>query len=102
SALGDGRKRTRIHDRQDREDLAVDADVRLLEGANQAGVRRPVRASGRVDAGHPQAAEVALAQLAADVGVLPGLVDRLDGDAVQAGTCAPVTLGVVEDAVAAT
>src|SRR5262249_23148357 len=79
-----------------------DGDVRLLQPADEALVRRPVDAGRGVDAGDPQAAEVALLEAAADVAVLPGVADDLDGPAEAGLSSAAETPGLVEDAVAAT
>ena len=51
----------------------------LLQPADEARVGRAVDAGGGVDARDPQATEVALLALAADVRVLPGVVNDLDG-----------------------
>src|SRR5262249_14632437 len=60
-----------------------------------------VGTGGGVDAGHPEAAEIALAAFSADVSVLPGLVNDFDGDREQSRSTAPETLGAVENAIAA-
>src|SRR4029079_15294908 len=61
-----------------------------LQAANQLRVGDPVLARGGVDSYHPQAAEVALLVLAADVGVLGGGIDRLFRGAIE------LALGLVE------
>src|SRR5688572_10893682 len=58
--------------------LAVELDARLLQVAHEARVAGAVVAAGSVDAGNPKATKVALAQLAADVGVNPALVEAVD------------------------
>ena len=63
------RERGGIGNRQLGQHLAVDVDAGNLQAVDQLGIAQAVDAGGRVDAGDPQAAEVALFQLATDVGV---------------------------------
>src|SRR4030095_837011 len=74
----------------------------LLQRVNQPTVAHAVLARSGVDARDPQPAEVALAALAADVGVLPRLVQDLARllEAVFPGT--PEALGLLEDAITTT
>src|SRR5687768_1354866 len=98
----DGLERGRVADRDLREHLAVQRDVVALETADQARVALAERADGGVDALDPQAPEVALALLAAAVGVHPRVLQRLHRDRVAGAALAAVAAGRLEDAVAAT
>jgi hypothetical protein len=58
-----------------RQHLAIDNDARLGEAVDKSAVGQAERTNRRVDALNPECAEIALLQLAADEGVLAGLVD---------------------------
>ncbi len=81
--LGDGSESCGIDDGEVGEDLAIDVDFRVLQVADETGVRRSVGAGRGVDAGDPEPAKIALFALSPDVRVLPGLVNHLDGDGKQ-------------------
>src|ERR1700709_121271 len=66
-------ERRGVDDRELAQDLAIEADVRVLEAVDEAGVARAVDASAGVDAGDPKTAEVALLEAAMGVGVNPRL-----------------------------
>src|SRR5690606_21111393 len=79
------------------QDLAVELDPRLLQAADELGVAGAVLAAGSVDARDPQAAEIALTQLAAHVGVDPALVEAVDGLAKARTTPADESLVCFDD-----
>src|SRR5690606_25923056 len=80
-----------------RQHLAVQGDAGLQQAVDEAAVAQAVGAGSRVDAGDPQRTEVALLLLAADVGVLLRLDDRLLGDAEDLAAGVVVTLGLAQD-----
>src|ERR1700741_922287 len=90
-----------LADREIGQDLAVDLDAGLGEPADKSAVGQPVLAHGGVDALDPQRAEVALAQLAPDIGVLHRAVDRGVGGGDVVLAPATETLGLFENALAA-
>ena len=75
---------------------AVDFDARQVESLDEAVVGHPLGAHGRVDAGDPQLAELALAGLAVAVVVDERMGDLLLGLAVEPGALAPVARGPFE------
>src|SRR5690606_11059035 len=77
--------------------LAVQGDTGLQQAVDEAAVADTVGAGSRVDAGDPQRTEVALLLLAADVGVLARLDDRLLGDAIDLAAGVVIALRLVED-----
>src|SRR5690606_23792771 len=77
--------------------LAVEGDAGLHQAIHEAAVADAVGARRRVDAGDPQRTEIALLLLAADVGVLQRLRDRLLGDAEDLATGVVVALGLLQD-----
>src|SRR5690606_36179578 len=77
--------------------LAGQGDTGLQQADDEAAVACAVGAGSRADAGDPQRTEVALLLLAADVGVLTRLDDRLLGDAEDLAAGVVVTLGLAED-----
>src|SRR5690606_3579246 len=77
--------------------LAVELDVGLLQAVHQTAVAQAVLTGRRVDAHDPQAAELALLLLAADVGVLLRLGDRLLGDSENLATGVVVALRQLDD-----
>src|SRR5690606_19566313 len=79
--FGQGRKTRRVVHGDVRQHLAVQGDAGLQQAVHETAVAQAVRTRGRIDAGDPQGAEMALLLLAADVGVLLRLGDRLLGDA---------------------
>src|SRR5690606_36668383 len=90
--VGSGRKRllgllndraergTLVH-RQIGHDLPVELDPGELGAVDELRIGHAFGANRGVDPLHPQRAEAALIHLAVAVGVLPGLLDRLAGDA---------------------
>ena len=76
--------------------LAVDFDVLLLQTVDKGGIAHAAQAGGGVDTDDPQAAEVALAQFAAGVGVAQGAAHLFAGSAVLLGFASPVTLRQLE------
>src|SRR5690242_11811242 len=56
--------------------LAVDLDIGLLETEDELAVRQPVQARRGIDAGDPQAAEVALLDATVTEGVIERPVNR--------------------------
>src|SRR5690349_20927944 len=75
------------------EDLAVEADVGLLEAVHEVAVAEAVGAGAGVDARDPQLAKVALLLAAIAIGVLPGVVHRLLGGLDEAVPAAAVSAG---------
>src|SRR3546814_2434457 len=80
-----------------RQHLAVEGDAGLHQAVHEAAVADAVGAGRRVDAGDPQRTEIALLLLAADVGVLQRLRDRLLGDAEDLATGVVIALGLLEN-----
>src|SRR6478672_8151695 len=80
-----------------RQHLAVQGDAGLHQAVHEAAVADAVDARGGVDARDPQRTELALALLAADVGVLQGLRHRLLGDAEDLAAGVVVALGLLQD-----
>src|SRR5690606_27098878 len=80
-----------------RQHLAVEGDAGLHQAVHEAAVADAVCARRRVDAGDPQRTEIALLLLAADLGVLQRLGDRLLGDAEDLAAGVVVALGLLED-----
>src|SRR5690349_23402419 len=76
--------------------LAVELDPGQLEAVDEGAVVHAVLARGGVDAGDPQAAEVALAVAAVAVGVGIGLHDRFLGALVVRVRLAAEALGALE------
>src|SRR5690606_29358490 len=95
--LGDRAKRGGIVDGDVGQGLAVQGDVRLEQPIHEAAVAQAVHAGRGVDAHDPQAAELALLLLAADVRVLLGLGDGLLGDAEDLATGVVVALRELDD-----
>src|SRR5690606_16553834 len=73
-----------------------EADVRLLQAGDEAAVAQAEGAAGDVDAVDPQAAVVALLELATDEGLGVGAHDRLGGDGPHAVAASAEALGAVE------
>src|SRR5690606_9601532 len=97
----DGLEAARVAQREIREDLAVEADVRRLEAVHQLAVAQAEIARRRVDADDPQLAEVALLLAAVPPRVAPAVAHLLDRVAVDAAARRVVALGVLESPVAA-
>src|SRR5690606_40096524 len=100
--FGQGRKPGRVVHGDVRQHLAVQGDPGLQQPVHEAAVAHAVDAGSRIDAGDPQRAEIALLLLAADVGVLTRLDDRLLGDAEDLAAGVVVTLRATEDLLVAT
>src|SRR6478752_7618074 len=77
--------------------LAVEGDAGLQQAVHEAAVAHAVDAGRGVDARDPQRTEITLLLLAADVGVLQGLRDRLLGDAEDLAAGVVVALGLLQD-----
>src|SRR5690606_31981919 len=95
--FGQGRKTRRVVHGDIRQHLAVQGDAGLQQAVHETAVAQAVRTRGRIDAGDPQGAEMALLLLAADVGVLLRLGDRLLGDAEDLAAGVVITLGGLQD-----
>src|SRR6185295_16591377 len=78
------------------QDLAVEADAGELECVDELAVGHAFGADCGVDALDPQSAEAALLRLAVAVGILPGLLDRLAGDADGVLAAAVIALRLLE------
>src|SRR5690606_10095747 len=79
------------------EHLAVDLDVGAPQARHERAVAHAQLAHRRVDARDPERAEFALFLPAVTVGVLPGLHDRLLGDAIDAAPAAAESLRLLQD-----
>src|SRR5690606_20484975 len=95
--LGQRRNPGRVVHGDVRQHLAVQGDAGLQQAVHETAVAQAVAAGSRVDAGDPQRTEIALLLLAADVGVLLRLDDRLLGDAEDLAAGVVVTLGLAQD-----
>src|SRR5579883_24056 len=95
--LRDRAERLEVVHGEIREHLAVDGDAGLLQAVHQPAVGQAELARRGVDAHDPQRAELALLLLAADVGVLHRLDDRLLGDAEHLASGVVVALRAAED-----
>src|SRR5690606_7710209 len=83
--------------REVRHDLAVELDAGELHAVHELRVGQALCANRRIDALDPQRAEVPLLNLAVAVGILPGLLDRLTGDADGILAATAIALGLVEN-----
>src|SRR5581483_9077126 len=90
-----------IADRQVCQDLAVQADVGLVERVDQRRVAHAEVTGRGVDADDPQLAEVTLLALAVPGGEAPRVADRLDQYLPQLRPAAAVAAGLLADAIAA-
>src|SRR3954453_15296246 len=82
------------------EHLAVHLDAGLVEAVDEFGIGHALLARGGVDAGDPQAAEVALAGAPVAVRVGARAHELLVREAVTRVLAAPVALGLAEDLLA--
>src|SRR5690606_21452044 len=87
-----------VVDRHVRQDLAIELDARTVQRPHQPRIAGAVLAAGGVDPGDPKPAEIPLAQLAADVGVLPGLPQDADRLTVTILAAAPEAFRLGEHA----
>src|SRR6185369_15643090 len=78
--------------------LPVEVDPRELQRMDELAVGQPFRADRGVDALDPESAEAPLLHLAVAVGILPGLLDRLAGDADRVLAAAVIALRLLEEA----
>src|SRR6188768_823458 len=99
SELGEG---CRVVDGHVGHHLAVELEPSLLEAGDQARVAGAVHAASGVDAGNPQRAEIALAQLAADVRVLPRLPQDVERLAVAVLAATEEAFGLLKNALVTT
>src|SRR5690606_32005358 len=99
--LDDAAKGFRVVHREVGEHLPVQRDVRLAEAGDEAGVRGPVEARGRVDSGDPELAELPLTLAAVPVLVLEALLDGVLRNGVDVLATAPVAFRHPEDLAAA-
>src|SRR3954453_24238819 len=95
-AVGESPEGLGVADGDVGQDLAVELHAGLLEAVHEGPVAHAVLAGGGVDAGDPQAAEVALAVAAVPVAVLVGLEDGFLGPLVVRVGLAAVALGQLE------
>src|SRR3546814_2223990 len=77
----DGTKRFRLVHRDVGQNLPVEFDARELEPVHELRIGQTLGANAGVDPLDPERAEAALLHLAVAIGVLPGLLHRLTGDA---------------------
>jgi hypothetical protein len=87
----------RVGDREIREHLPVELDVRGLEPRHELVVRQPVCAGACVDPHDPEPAELTLAHLAVAIGVRERALDLLLGVLVVRLLEPEVALGFLED-----
>ena len=83
------------------EDFAVDFDLGLGEGLDEAAVGEVETADGGVDAGDPEVAEIALAGLAVTIGPVLALHGGILGVAEKFTAASAVSFGFLDDAFAA-
>lgn len=83
-----------------REDLAVELDAGELEAVHELRVGDLVHAGGGVDAGDPQAADLALLVATVAVLILERVLHLLLGVLVAARRLTVIALGAVEDCAA--
>src|SRR5262249_10190309 len=96
--LGDDRaERLGFMHRDVREHLPVEANSRELQRVDELAVGQSFGADRGVDTLDPQSAEVPLLHLAVAVGILPGLFDRLAGDADGVLAAAVIAFRLIED-----
>ena len=89
-----GKSRLVVH-RQIRQNATIQGDVSLFQAVDQTAVAQAIGTRLGVDAGDPQAPEVTLLQLPADVGVLEGaepLLQALAPAALPRPTTSPVAV----------
>ena len=91
--LSQGCERCGIGDGQLGEHLAVDVHAGDLQAVHHLGIGQAVQAGRRVDAGDPQATEVALLLLAADICITQGTANLCAGGTLLLALRAKVTLG---------
>src|SRR5206468_12805446 len=80
------------------EHLAVERDAGKVQRVDELAVGEALGADRGVDPLDPQGAEAALLHLAVAVGILPGLFDRLAGDADGVLAAAVIAFRLIEDA----
>src|SRR5688500_17585385 len=95
--LDDRAERGALVHRQVGHDFPVKLDPGELGAVHELGIAEAFGAHRRVDPLDPQRAEAALLHLAVAVGVLPGLLDRLAGDADGVLAASAIALGLLED-----
>src|SRR5436305_6374285 len=100
-ALGDRGKSRRVGEGDVGQHLAVELHLGLLQAGDEPRVRHARHASGGVDAGDPQRAEVATADAAPARGLHQRALNRLDGALVAVVPAAAEPAGELEHAVAA-
>ena len=81
--------------------LAVDGDIGLLQTGNEAAVRQPVLAAGRIDAGDPQLAELPGARTAIPIRIIQRVQTSFAGFLPQAMARSALTLGKLQNSVVA-
>src|SRR5690348_6183167 len=79
------------------EHFPVEIDPGELQRVDELAVGHAFGADRRVDPLDPQGAEAPLLHLAVAIGVLPGLLDRLAGDADRVLAAAVIALRLIED-----
>src|SRR5450755_315438 len=89
-ALGETSEGVGVVDGHVGQNLAIELNLGDLQSVHELRVGHAVLARGGVDAGDPQAAEVALAVAAVPIPVLIGLEHRLLGSSVMPTGIAPV------------
>src|SRR6185312_17344645 len=80
------------------EHLAVEGDAGKVQRVDELTVGQPFGADRGVDSLDPQGAEAPLLHLAVAVGILPGLLDRLAGDADRVLAAAVIALRLLKEA----
>src|SRR5262249_11814050 len=95
--LGDRLERRRLVDREIRQHLAVDHDARLRQSVDKSAVGEAEWTHRGVQPLDPERAESALLALAVAERILPGLLDRLLGDADGVLAAAVIALGGLVD-----
>ena len=90
--LDESAERSGIRNCELGEALAVHLDAGLLQAVHEAGIVHAVGLDSGGDTSDPQAAEISLLLLTADVGINAGLLDGLLGHLEMGGLGAPVGL----------
>src|SRR5687768_11149786 len=102
AGLGDDRlERLALVHRDIGQDLAVEIDSGEFEAVHELAVGQALGPDGGVDALDPQGAEAALLHLAVAIGILPGLLDGLAGDADRVLAAAVIALRLIQQSLVA-
>ena len=96
-SCNDGSEGSTFVHRQIGHHLAVQFDPGQLRAVHELRIGQPFGAHGGVDSLDPQGTEIPLLHLAVAIGVLPGLLDGLAGDANRVLATAAIALRLIQD-----